>query len=161
MNWEGSKSLRLDAKGRFVVPVDLRTALLPSGGSRVLTITRHFEEECLCVFHEDDWQLKRSQFLHATIAQRSDQLMIRRFIAQAVSAELDANWRFTVPPILRNQVEIAVRENFTLIGVHGHLELWQNQHFDRAITNLPSEASEKCRQVFSYPTDDSEQARQS
>ncbi len=160
MDLECSKLVRLDAKGRFVVPVDLRTILVPPEGSRVLTIARHPTEDCLCLFQGIDWQRKRAHFRRHVTSQRADQLMARRFIMQAVSAELDSNWRFTVPPPLRRQAKLELREDCILLGMGAHLELWHTDLLEDTLDNVPPEVAESLGATLSYG-DSSEQSEYS
>ena len=158
MDSECSRLVRLDAKGRFVVPVDLRALLLPHGAPRELTVTRHFREDCLCLFRRGDWQLRRADFLRRATPKRDDQLMVRRFIVQAVSANPDANWRVSVPPQLRRQAKLVLREDCLLMFMGGHWELWHPEFLEETLGAVPPDVSDALSQTLSYRADDSGRA---
>ncbi|MDT7896754.1 MAG: hypothetical protein OXFUSZZB_000773 [Candidatus Fervidibacter sp.] len=92
----GTFRYSVDDKGRVVVPVELRQRL---GSEFYLTISPY---DTVYLFAVSDWQRHIQRLMEAHAARpREIAPVLQRIMGFASKVKVDGNWRFIVPPILR------------------------------------------------------------
>ena len=117
--FEGASSLSVDAKGRIAIPTMYRAALMDAAQGK-LHITRHFQEDCLLLFPENEWL----QFRERVAAwPMSSSWQKRIVLSNARPLEMDnATGRVLISPELREAAMMG--KDALLLGNGSHFELW-------------------------------------
>lgn len=132
--FEGVTTLSVDAKGRIAIPTRYRRALLGVSEGK-LHITRHFEEDCLLLFPESEWEkvrVKVAAWGYSAAWQK------RRVLGAAEGLDMDeSTGRVLLSPNLRTAAMIG--KEVLLLGNGSHFEIW-----DKALyTQLEQAASQQ------------------
>lgn len=123
----GSHAINMDAKGRFAVPTKVREALMAACEGR-LVITAHYEERCLLVYPEPQWQELLPQIEKLPNLSRAASRLQRLLIGYACPMEMDANGRLLLPPTLRDYA--GLEKKLMLVGQGKKLELWSEERWN-------------------------------
>ena len=118
---EGQFDPRVDEKGRFSLPAEIRTILGLTEESELI-LTRHTELRCLLLFWPESWAAFKNRIAALTPAQAS---VIHRVVqGSARKLRLDKVGRLQIPPLLRNFGGIELQSTCLLNGVGHCMELW-------------------------------------
>lgn len=117
--FEGASSLSVDAKGRIAIPTKYRAALLEAAQGK-LHITRHFQEDCLLLFPENEWL----QFRERVAAWPMSAAWQKRIVlSNALALDMDeSTGRVLISPELREAA--MMDKDALLLGNGSHFELW-------------------------------------
>ena len=111
----------LDAKGRLIIPAQMRREL-----GDVCYVVRG-SDKCLLVYSEEGWEKFCAQFEGIRL---SDSSAMRYIFANSATCELDAQGRILVPNELRKYA--GIDKDVTIIGLPGRAELWDSGEYHRA-----------------------------
>lgn len=114
----GSYGLRLDEKGRLVLPAKWRTELAEG-----LVITKG-QERCLFVYPVAEFQRVSSRLRQASTNDKRMRDYARFFFSGASDEVPDRQGRVTVPGGLRTYA--GLDREVQVIGANGHLEIWDS-----------------------------------
>ena len=125
-SFEGSKTSKLDSKGRMAFPASFRTRLGEDYGSAIsVTIA---SEGCLAVFSPDEWSDKRDELARMIRAQPRNR-RLRRFVRMVVGAKetivLDRQGRALIPEHLREYA--GLDGEAMVVGCLDRLEIWDRE----------------------------------
>lgn len=121
---EGQFDPRIDEKGRFSLPAEIRTVLNLAEGSELI-LTRHTEERCLILFWPEAWAAFKSRIAALSPVQAS---LIRRVVqGSARKLTLDKVGRLQIPSLLRTFSGIELQSTCLLNGVGHCMELWSER----------------------------------
>lgn len=123
----GSHAINMDAKGRFAVPTRVREGLMAACEGR-LVITAHYEERCLLVYPEPQWQELLPQIEKLPNLSKAASRLQRLLIGYACPMEMDANGRLLLPPTLRDYA--GMEKKLMLVGQGKKLELWSEERWN-------------------------------
>ena len=120
--FEGATALSVDIKGRVSIPTRYREALLAMGGGR-LHITRHFQEDCLLLFPEVEWENFRDRVAAWPMSASWQKRIV---LGNAVGLDMDqSSGRILISPELREACMLG--KDAMLLGNGSHFELWDKQ----------------------------------
>ena len=123
--FEGATALSVDAKGRVSIPTRYREALLALGGGG-LHITRHFQEDCLLLFPEVEWEKFRDRVAAWPMSASWQKRIV---LGNALGLEMDqASGRILISPELREACMLG--KDAMLLGNGSHFELWDKQIYN-------------------------------
>ena len=123
--FEGATALSVDAKGRVSIPTRYREALLALGGG-CLHITRHFQEDCLLLFPEVEWEKFRDRVAAWPMSASWQKRIV---LGNALGLEMDqASGRILISPELREACMLG--KDAMLLGNGSHFELWDKQIYN-------------------------------
>ncbi len=112
----GTYSLKLDEKGRFILPARFRSEL--AGG----VVVAKGQERCLFVFRQADFEARAAELEQAASTTKATREFNRVLFARAFDQIPDTQGRITVPPALRTYAGLT--RDCSVIGVNTHLEVW-------------------------------------
>lgn len=124
----GSHAINMDAKGRFAVPTRVREALMATCEGR-LVITAHYEERCLLVYPEPQWQELLPDIEKLPNLSKAASRLQRLLIGYACPMEMDGNGRLLLPPTLRDYA--GMEKKLMLVGQGKKLELWSEEGWNK------------------------------
>ena len=111
----------LDAKGRLIVPAQMRREL-----GDVCYVVRG-SDKCLLVYSQEGWDKFCASFEGIRL---SDSSAMRYIFANSATCELDSQGRILVPAELREYA--GIEKEVTVIGLPGRAELWDSQEYRKA-----------------------------
>ena len=126
--FQGISYRTTDDKGRIVLPVRFRDALIGAGGKQaIITIDGNF----LAAYTPIEWQriVKRTMAKPKTPEVRE---IIRHFIGPAEKCDFDKQGRIRLPASLRKVAGIKTKADITLVGGLTFFELWASHRFEAA-----------------------------
>ena len=117
--FEGVSCLSVDAKGRIAIPTKYRAALMDAAQGK-LHITRHFQEDCLLLFPENEWE----QFRERVAGWPMQAAWQKRIVlGNALPLDMDeATGRLLLSPELREAAMMG--KEALLLGNGSHFEVW-------------------------------------
>ena len=129
--FEGTKTLSVDAKGRIAIPTCFRDDLIRACEGR-LHITRHYKEDCLLLFPENEWEKFRAIVAAWPMSAAWEK---RRLLGSALALEMDpSSGRILISPELREASHMGSEAQ--MMGNGSHFELW-----DKALYRAKDEAA--------------------
>lgn len=118
----GTFELKLDAKGRLILPAKYRDQL--QGG---LVITRG-QEHCLYVFPLSEFERMHEQMRQAPLTSKDARAYQRVFLSGAVDDIPDKQGRILIPAILRKFADL--KRELVVIGAGARLEIWDTHAWE-------------------------------
>ncbi len=122
----GSHAINMDAKGRFAVPTRVREELMTACDGR-LVITANYEERCLLVYPEPEWQELLPKIEKLPNLNKAASRLQRLLMGYACPMEMDGNGRLLLPSTLRDYA--GLEKKLMLVGQAKKLELWSEERW--------------------------------
>lgn len=122
----------IDAKYRLIIPARFRDEL----GRRCMLTKSN--DNCLYLFTLEEWERHANELLNLPTGTEEARRRIRKFMANAVEAEVDAQYRITIPQKLRDLVNI--KKEVVTVGFINKIEIWDREEYDRAMA-LPDDGA--------------------
>ncbi len=136
----GTHALRLDEKGRLILPAKYREEL--AGG---VVITKG-QERCLYVFPQEEFTRITEALRTAPVTAKSVRDYSRVFFASASDELPDKQGRITVPPALRGYA--GLERDCAVIGANTRLEIWDSQAWDAYLAAQEDSFAEAAEEVL-------------
>jgi MraZ protein len=133
MMFLGTHTLRMDDKGRVVLPAKYRDQL--QGG---LVITKG-QDRCLYVFPGEEFLRITDALRAAPVTAKAVRDYSRVFFASASDEALDRQGRVTIPTPLR--VYAGLKGDCVVIGANTRLEIWDYNAWDDYIAEQETDFS--------------------
>lgn len=112
----GTHLLRLDDKGRLILPAKFRNEL-----ENGLVLTRG-QERCLTLFSTREFESVHEQMRSAPMTSKEARDYLRVFLSGASAEQPDKQGRITVPQILRRYAGLG--RDVAVIGMGNRAEIW-------------------------------------
>lgn len=126
-NLRGRHSVRLDIKGRFILPSAFRNSTKPK--KFFITNNIHRGQQYLDLVPEKDW-LAFEERISRMPQMKSDIQAFRRFyLASAAPVKTDSQGRLLVPQELREFA--GLKEDIILLGVGNKVEVWNQSEWTK------------------------------
>lgn len=132
--FSGSNVAKLDEKGRFVLPQEMRYGLVEGGkcefaiglgvGGCLAIYKKSAIEKMVAKFQENQHIAKFQKFFTL-------------FFSTLHETECDKVGRVTLPPVLRNSM--GIKKEIVVAGVMDKIELWPKEVYDENLKNLLGE----------------------
>ena len=120
--FRGSHNIKLDAKGRIMLPVRVREIIQEISEGHV-HITIHNQDPCLLIYPTPHWLEVEQQILTLPNIDSAANRDLQRFlIGNAREVEVDSGGRLLIPPMLREYQQLD--KQLVLAGGGRKLELW-------------------------------------
>ena len=145
----GQFQTTLDDKGRFALPVRLRSVKGPDqepllDGNLVLTKGM---EGCLSLYPESEWAEIQNRLASLSFTQKNYRYFIRRFYSAASMVTPDKNGRILIPSHLVQ--EAGLKKDLQVIGVNRWVEIWNPQRYQYYLEQFTSSYEEVAERLFS------------
>lgn len=122
MGFSGEYRHAIDAKGRLIVPSQLRSEL----GSTV-HLSRWLDR-CIGIWSEESWNKITAKLEEAGSSDFQTRRFVRQFMSSSVSEEIDKQGRVSIPQKLRDLAGIS--KDAVIIGSLTHVEVWDPERWD-------------------------------
>ena len=123
----GEFEVKLDDKGRVVLPAGLKKQLPPDAVGK-LVVNRGFEK-CLTLYTRADWDLELTNLSSLNHFNKKHRLFVRQFSNGATEVQLDNASRLLVPKKLCEYAEIKNEAIFYAYG--NRIEIWSKHLYEQ------------------------------
>jgi MraZ protein len=121
LNLLGEYDVRLDAKGRLVLPSGLKKQLADQL-SQGFVINRDVFKPCLVLYPQSVWDGTNRMLSRLNRFVEKNMDFIRRFTAGATHLELDSSGRLLLPKALMDEPKLG--KELKLVGLGDRVEVW-------------------------------------
>ena len=123
----GQYPVKLDEKGRFLIPSPIREQLEIQSQSVVFLKGQDFPLTC---YPPAEWQkiLERTK---ETCNEVQSRIFMHRFVAEATHADIDKAGRILIPGRLRKTIPIEDDLEVVIVGMYHKLEIWNPSDWRR------------------------------
>ena len=120
----GEYDLKLDAKGRLVLPSGLKRQL-EGELSKGFVINRDVFKPCLVLYPMVEWERTQVTMRQLNRFVEKNLEFIRRFMNGATPVDLDGNGRLLLPKTLMDHA--GIRREVKLLGMIDRVEVWSRE----------------------------------
>lgn len=123
----GEYDCKVDAKGRFMFPADLRKqmdALFEKG----FVINRNLHQKCLVLYPIQEWNKLNNKLSKLNRLIKANDVFVRRFTGGATNADADATGRLLLPKSLTEYA--GIKSDIKVLGSNNVIEIWDKTLYD-------------------------------
>lgn len=124
----GSFEATMDAKGRFILPADLRAKITEPGSG--LIVTADPMQDCLLIYTPTEWNKVTDALDYQPDGDESVRFFKQGLIGHAHELEMDGSGRLNVPIRLRKKV--GLEKALVTRGMGKKVELWSEERLIEA-----------------------------
>jgi MraZ protein len=150
LNLIGTYECKADAKGRIMVPSDLKKQLAPVA-SQPFILKRAVFQPCLEMYPMQEWQLLMERMGKLNRFNRKNNDFIRRFTAGVRTVELDASGRLNVPRDLA--LFAGIQKEIVISSAINIVEVWDKGNYEQAISDAANDFADLAEEVMGDTTD--------
>lgn len=123
----GEYDCKVDAKGRFMFPVDLRKQLevLFDHG---FVVNRNLHQKCLVLYPMHEWDKLNKKISKLNRLIKANDVFVRKFTGGATSVLADTTGRLLLPKPLTEYAQI--KSDLKVLGSNNIIELWDKTVYD-------------------------------
>lgn len=123
----GEYDCKVDAKGRFMFPVDLRKQL-DSLFEKGFVINRNLHQKCLVLYPINEWEKLNKKLAKLNRLIKANDVFVRKFTGGATNAEPDSTGRLLLPKALTDYADI--KTDLKVLGSNNVIELWDKKMYE-------------------------------
>src|SRR3954470_15561361 len=123
----GEFDCKVDAKGRFMFPVDLRKQL-EEFFEKGFVINRNLHQKCLVLYPLNEWEKLNKKLSKLNRLIKANDVFVRKFTGGATNVEADNSGRVLIPKALTDYASIA--SDLKVIGSNNLIELWDKKQYE-------------------------------
>jgi MraZ protein len=123
----GEYECKVDAKGRFMFPVDLRKqmdALFEKG----FVINRNLHQKCLVLYPLQEWEKLNKKLSKLNRLIKANDVFVRKFTGGATGIGADGAGRILLPKPLSQYADI--KSDIKVLGSNNVIEIWDKVLYD-------------------------------
>jgi MraZ protein len=123
----GEYDCKVDAKGRFMFPVDLRKqleALFDLG----FVVNRNLHQKCLVLYPLNEWEKLNKKLSKLNRLIKTNDVFVRKFSGGATPVLADTTGRILLPKALTDYAEI--KSDLKVLGSNNVIEIWDKNLYD-------------------------------
>jgi len=141
----GTYHCKADAKGRIMVPSDLKKQLAPVS-SAGFVIKRAVFQPCLELYPMEEWQMLMQKVSGLNRFNRKNNDFIRRFTAGVRTIELDTTGRLNIPKDLMGFA--GIEKQIVLSSAINIVEIWDQNKYEKAIDDAAHDFADLAEEVM-------------
>lgn len=123
--FQGETAITLDDKGRAAIPAAYRDLVSKSSGNRLVITYNPFENGCLWIFPQDEWEQVRDRVNKLPNVKAVHRNLQMKLVGAAAHVEPDGNGRILLPA--RQREVTGLEKRAVLLGMGSKFELWNEQ----------------------------------
>ena len=123
----GEYDCKVDTKGRFMFPIDLRKqmdALFEKG----FVINRNLHQKCLVLYPINEWNKLNNKLSKLNRLIKANDVFVRKFTGGATNSEADASGRILIPKALTQYADI--KSDIKVLGSNNVIEIWDKTLYE-------------------------------
>jgi len=141
----GTYECKLDAKGRFMFPVQFKNQM-GEELKRGFVIKRSIFKKCLELFPIEQWQTETAMVSKLNMFRKKNADFVTKFMAGVKPAELDGTGRLLIPKDLLRYGEIT--KEIVLTSVVNRIEIWDRSQYELAVDYDPDDFASLAEDVM-------------
>ncbi len=127
----GEFECKVDAKGRFMFPVNLRKQL-EEVFDKGFVINRNLHQKCLVLYPMAEWNKLNKKLSKLNRLIKANDVFVRKFSGGATTADADNTGRVLLPKPL---VEYAgITTDIKILGSNNVIEIWDKKLYDQFLS---------------------------
>ena len=127
----GEYDCKVDAKGRFMFPVDLRKHL-EGFFEKGFVINRNLHQRCLVLYPIAEWEKLNKKLSKLNRLIKANDVFVRKFTGGATNTEPDTSGRLLLPKSL---IEYAnVINDIKVLGSNNVIEIWDKKLYEEFLS---------------------------
>lgn len=150
LNLIGTYNCKADAKGRVMIPSDLKRQLAPVAPSGFV-LKRAVFRPCLELYPMEEWQKLMEKVGRLNRFNRKNNDFIRRFTAGVRTVEMDGTGRLNIPRDL--MVFAGIQKEIVLSSAINIVEIWDTEKYERAIDDASNDFADLAEEVMGGSND--------
>lgn len=123
----GEYDCKVDIKGRFMFPSDLRRQLQGSF-EKGFVINRNLHQKCLVLYPISEWERLNKKLNKLNRLIKANDVFVRKFTGGATAVEADSAGRLLLPKSLTDYADIST--DLKVLGSNNVVELWDKKLYD-------------------------------
>jgi len=123
----GEYDCKVDAKGRFMFPVDLRKQM-DSVFAKGFVINRNLHQKCLVLYPISEWNRLNNKLSKLNRLIKANDVFVRRFTGGATNSDADSSGRLLIPKSLTQHAEI--KSDIKVLGSNNVIEIWDKALYE-------------------------------
>lgn len=127
----GEYDCKVDAKGRFMFPVNLRKQL-EEVFEKGFVINRNLHQKCLVLYPIHEWNKLNKKLSKLNRLIKANDVFVRKFTGGATTADADATGRVLLPKPLVEYASITT--DIKVLGSNNVIEIWDKKLYDTFLT---------------------------
>lgn len=127
----GEYDCKVDAKGRFMFPVNLRKQL-EEVFEKGFVINRNLHQKCLVLYPINEWNKLNKKLSKLNRLIKANDVFVRKFTGGATSAEADNTGRVLLPKPLVEYADITT--DIKVLGSNNVIEIWDKKLYDQFLS---------------------------
>ena len=127
----GEFECKVDAKGRFMFPVNLRKQL-EEVFDKGFVINRNLHQKCLVLYPINEWNKLNKKLSKLNRLIKANDVFVRKFTGGATAADADNTGRVLLPKPLVEYASIAT--DIKVLGSNNVIEIWDKKLYDQFLS---------------------------
>ncbi|MDX1445898.1 division/cell wall cluster transcriptional repressor MraZ [Lishizhenia sp.] len=148
----GEYEVKMDAKGRFMFPSDLRKQLSPAAQENFM-LNKGFEE-CLTLFPMNEWEKLSAKLSKLNLFKPQNRMFYRLFHQGAKQINLDKAGRILIP--VAQMEKVGLKKELVLIAYNDRVEIWDKAKYFNMIEDNMADFADLANEVMGEFGDDTE-----
>ena len=127
----GEFECKVDAKGRFMFPVNLRKQL-EEVFDKGFVINRNLHQKCLVLYPINEWNKLNKKLSKLNRLIKANDVFVRKFTGGATAADADNTGRVLLPKSLVEYADI--KTDIKVLGSNNVIEIWDKTLYDQFLS---------------------------
>ncbi len=127
----GEFDCKVDAKGRFMFPINLRKQL-DVAFDQGFVINRNLHQKCLVLYPIVEWNKLNKKLSKLNRLIKANDVFVRKFTGGATGADADTTGRVLLPKSLVDYAGIGT--DIKILGSNNVIEIWDKNLYDQFLT---------------------------
>ncbi len=127
----GEYECKVDAKGRFMFPVQLRKQL-EDVFEKGFVINRNLHQKCLVLYPIQEWNKLNKKLSKLNRLIKANDVFVRKFTGGATSADADNTGRVLLPKALVEYADI--KADIKVLGSNNVIEIWDKKLYEQFLS---------------------------
>lgn len=130
LNLLGEFNCKVDAKGRFMLPVGLKKDLADVL-SKGFVLNRNLHQKCLVLYPMPEWEKMSKKLSSLNRLIKKNDLFVRKVMGGATKVEVDNAGRMLLPKPLADYAGLGI--DIKVIGGGSTIEIWSKELYDQVM----------------------------
>ncbi len=123
----GEFDCKVDAKGRFMFPVNLKKQL-EDAFEKGFVINRNLHQKCLVLYPVAEWEKLNKKLSKLNRLIKANDVFVRKFTGGATSCDADNAGRILLPKALNDYADI--KSDIKILGSNNVIEIWDKKMYE-------------------------------
>jgi MraZ protein len=127
----GEFDCKVDAKGRFMFPINLRKQL-ENSFDQGFVINRNLHQKCLVLYPIQEWNKLNKKLSKLNRLIKANDVFVRKFTGGATGADADNTGRVLLPKSLVDYAGIST--DIKVLGSNNVIEIWDKKSYENFLS---------------------------